>query len=118
MTGFRCWYCEKQYAVADARRGERMVCACGQRLKVPRRAWGNSRSRTPLEWLVEVTVYGGAGAVFGFVLGFLIAGRLPFFRRSFEILAAFTAVGFVAGAVFGEPGIDWVGRQLRERERT
>lgn len=118
MTRFRCWFCNKSYWVDDARRGERFVCSCRHRAKVPRRSGGSSRARTAADWLVEVVVYGGGGALLGFGLGVLILSRVPVLRRGKELVLVLTAVGLVAGAVFGEAGVNWVGRRIRAREEA
>ena len=65
MIAFRCWYCGKRYAVAEARVGERLTCTCRHPLRVPKRNGGNSRVKTATDWLVEVLVYGGGGAFLG-----------------------------------------------------
>jgi hypothetical protein len=38
MIAFRCWYCGKRYAVAEARVGEPLTCGCRHALRVPKRA--------------------------------------------------------------------------------
>ena len=118
MIRFRCWYCNKAYGMDDARAGERFRCACGHRAKVPRRTGGSSRARTLTDWLVEVVVYGGCGAALGFGLGVLLLSRMPLLRRGKEIVLVLTAVGLLAGAVFGEAGLNWVGRRIRAREEA
>src|SRR5688572_5280312 len=113
MIQFRCWYCNKWYAVDDARARERFRCGCGSRVKVPRRSGGSSRARTLTDWTVEIVVYGGCGAVLGFGLGVLLLSRLPVLRRAKEIVLGLTVLGLLAGALFGEAGINWVGRRIR-----
>lgn len=118
VTPFRCWHCNKSYWVDDARRGERFVCsACKQRVKVPRRPNGPSRARTAVDWLVEVAVYGGCGGLLGFGLGLLILSRVPLIRYGRkELVLGLTLLGLLAGAAFGEAGLNWVGRRIRDRE--
>lgn len=119
MTPFRCWFCNKYYWVDDARRGERFACSCGRRVKVPRRPNGSSRARSATDWLVEMVVYGGCGGLLGFGLGLLILSRVPFIRYGRrELVLGLTLVGLMAGAVFGETGLNWVGRRIRAREEA
>lgn len=118
MIQFRCWYCNKCYAVADARARERFACSCGRRVRVPRRSGGSSRARSPTDWVVEVVVYGGCGALLGFGLGVLILSRIPIFRKTKELVIGLTVLGFLAGTLFGEAGLNWVGRRIREREEA
>lgn len=119
MTRFRCWFCNKSYWVDDARRGERLTCSCKRWVKVPRRDNGSSRARSAVDWLVEVVVYGGCGALLGFGLGLLILSRVPFIRYGRkELVLGLTAIGLLAGTVFGEAGINWVGRRIRAREEA
>ncbi len=118
MIRFRCWFCSRKYAVADARAGERLTCTCDRRLRVPRRDGGNSRSRTPGDWLAEVVVYGTAGGLLGLGLGFLLLGRTPLFRRSPDVIVGLAVGGFVLGTLFGEAGINWIGRHIRDRDGT
>ena len=117
MISFRCWYCNRQFVKPEAQVGSRFVCGCKHTLKVPRRSGGRSRVRTPLDWLVEITVYGGGGALLGFGLGAVIASRMIYFRRTGYILAACTLVGFLFGTLGGEWGVNWIGRLIREREQ-
>ncbi|MBX9579747.1 MAG: hypothetical protein K2X87_05505 [Gemmataceae bacterium] len=99
-------------------RGGRFVCSCGHRAMAPWRPGGYSRARTLADWLVEVLVYGRCGAALGFGLGVLILSRLPVLRRAEELVLGLTVLGLVAGAVFGEAGINWVGRRIRAREEA
>jgi hypothetical protein len=46
MINFRCWYCNRRYAVAEQRVGERLTCSCKSLLRVPRKSGGNCRVRT------------------------------------------------------------------------
>jgi hypothetical protein len=119
MIQFRCWYCNKQYAVAEERVGERLSCTCKQSLRVPRRTGGNSRARTVIDWIVEAAVYGGGGALLGLGLALLLASQAPAFvpfKRSWILLAGLVVVGFLIGLVGGERGINWIGRMIRDRE--
>src|SRR5262245_53592945 len=118
MILFRCWYCGKRYAVAEARVGERMTCTCKHLLKVPKTSGGRTKVLRPVDLLIESVVYGGGGALLGLGLGFLIVSRLPFFRVSGRglMIIALTLAGFLAGTFGGERGINWVGRMIRSRE--
>ena len=40
----------------------------------------------------------------------------PIVRRPTEVVIAFTVFGLLAGALFGERGVNWIGRKLRDRE--
>ena len=62
-------------------------------------------------------MYGGGGAVLGFGLGVLILGRVPALRRG-ELVLGLTVLGLLAGAVFGEAGVNRVGRRIRAREEA
>ena len=115
MIQFRCWFCNRAYARPDEAAGARFECGCGRRAKVPRRSGGSSKVRSPLDWLVESVVYGGAGALIGFVLSVALFARIPV-RRPLEVTLAVTAFGFLAGVLFGERGINWIGQRLRDRE--
>ena len=124
MIAFRCWYCGKRYAVAEARVGERLTCTCRHPLRVPKRNGGNSRVKTATDWLVEVLVYGGGGAFLGCGLAFLILSQLPrltgrgtgLLEVGWAFVGGLTLLGFLFGALGGERGINWVGRMIRERE--
>ena len=116
MIQFRCWFCNKFYAVPDPRAGERLTCSCKRRLRVPRRSGGSSRARTPIDWLVESLVYGGGGALLGLGLGLLIVTEVWLPRSRGAVLAACTALGLLTGLLGGERGVMWIGRIIRSRE--
>lgn len=119
MIQFRCWYCNKCYRVPEERIGTRLVCTCGNALGVPKRSGGKCRIKTLLDWIIEITVYGGGGAVLGAGLGILILsqiGRFGIRYGSWEMLAACTLAGFLFGTLGGERGIEWIGRKIRDRE--
>jgi hypothetical protein len=113
---FRCWFCNRAYVKPDDQIGTRFECGCGRRAKVPKRSGGSSKVRSPLDWLIETLVYGGTGALVGFVLSIAIFARIPLVRRPLEVTIALTAFGLLAGALFGERGINWIGQKLRDRE--
>jgi hypothetical protein len=112
MIGFRCHYCNKAYRVSEEKIGARMRCSCQEVMRVPRRSGGSSKYRTPGQRLIEFVVYGGGGAVLGFCLGCLVARWLMRWR----IIAGCTVLGFLAGALGGERGVDWIGRMIRSRD--
>lgn len=116
MIAFRCWFCNRAYARPDDVVGMRFECGCGRRVKVPKRSNGSSKVRSPLDWLVESVVYGGAGALIGFVLSIAIFARIPLVRRPSEVTLALTAFGLLLGVLFGERGINWIGQKFRDRE--
>jgi hypothetical protein len=118
MIPFRCWYCNKSYTVDAGRVGQRFVCSCKQRVKVPRRAGGWSRARSLTDWVVEVLVYGGCGAGLGFGLGLTVVSRIPTVRQGGKVIVGLTVLGLLAGTLFGEAGINWIGRRIREREEA
>jgi len=112
MIRFRCWYCGRTYLVADSRVGELITCSCSWRVRVPKVNDGNSRYRSPLDWLVEWVVYGGGGGLLGFLLAIVILSRVPFLGRvaNRSLLIGCTLVGFLAGGFGGEAGVNWLGR--------
>jgi hypothetical protein len=119
MIRFRCWYCQKQYAVADDRAGRELICSCRERMRVPRRSGGSSRDRKPVDRLVEAVVYGGGGALLGFLFGILVVGRMAFVRgtvRAVYVIIGLTLTGFFAGTFGGESFINWIGGLIRRRE--
>ena len=120
MILFRCWYCGKRYAVAEARVGERLTCSCKHLLKVPKKSGGRTKVLRPADLLVEALVYGGGGALLGLGLGLLIVSRVPFFRAGggWRLTLGLTVAGFLAGTFGGERGVNWVGRLIRSREEN
>jgi hypothetical protein len=119
MVQFRCWYCWKKYSVKDSRIGEHITCACDRTLRVPKRDDGNCRVWTPIDWVVEIVVYGCGGALLGLGLSILIVWRFMFFVGFTErlvLIAALTVIGFLAGLFGGSRGIDWLGQMIRDRE--
>jgi hypothetical protein len=119
MIQFRCWYCHRRYAVEGRRAGESFACSCKHLLRVPRRSGGNCRVKSAVDWLVEGVVYGGGGALLGLVLALLLLSQVPgaaLVRRGWLLIPGLTLAGFLFGLLGGERGVNWVGRQLRERE--
>jgi hypothetical protein len=114
MIQFRCWYCNKGYMTPERRIGEEITCTCKRQLRVPKKSGGKCRVKTLTDWIVEFVVYGGFGGLFGLGLGFF-AARGPSMARLVIIIAA-TLGGFCIGAFGGEPGINWIGRMIRNRE--
>ncbi len=123
MIAFRCWYCNKRYTVAEARVGERVTCTCRHLLRVPKCSGGNSRVKTAVDWLVETAVYGGGGALLGCGLALLGIYRwdreMPTYRdvgSDWTAVGMGTLLGLLVGALFGERGVNWIGRMIRARE--
>src|SRR3954470_20689765 len=119
MIQFRCWFCNKRYAVAEARVGERLTCSCSRLLRVPRRSGGNCRVKTAGDWAAETVVYGGGGALLGFGLAVFLLSRLGGFgggRTGWTLVAGLTLLGLLVGLFGGERGVVWVGRMIRDRE--
>jgi hypothetical protein len=119
MIQFRCWYCNKRYTVKEQRIGERLTCTCNNTLRIPRRNDGNCRVRTPVDWLVETVVYGGAGGVLGLGLALLILSQfrwLFFIEFKWAMLVCLPLGGFLIGLFGGERGINWIGQKIRGQE--
>jgi hypothetical protein len=119
MIQFRCWYCLKRYKMAESRIGDHFVCTCKSPLRIPKRDGGDCRVKMPWDWVVEIIVYGGGGAVLGFGLAVLILAQLRFgglYVIGMPFTAGLTLMGFLFGLFGGERGINWVGRVIRERE--
>jgi hypothetical protein len=115
MIQFRCWYCGKRFSVKEERIGERLNCTCKNTLRVPRYNDGNCRIRTPVDWLVEIVVYGGFGGILGLGLALLILSQVPVFFLEIKLamLVLLPLVGFLIGLFGGERGISWIGRTIR-----
>lgn len=120
MISFRCWYCNKSYLKAEDKAGDEFVCSCKNTLRVPKRSGGNSRVKTLTDRLVETVVYGGAGAVLGFGLAFVLLAQFWVVPGRFGIRVAFlagmTLLGFLLGLFGGEAGVNWIGRIIRDRQ--
>jgi hypothetical protein len=121
MIQFRCWFCNKRYAVADQRAGERMMCTCARPVRVPKQNGGSSKVRTATDWVVEIILCGGGGALLGACLAFVIISRIQLpaiLLGRWYLLAGLTLVGFLVGAFGGMRGLDWIGRKIRDRENS
>ena len=119
MIQFRCWYCNRRYSKSEQQVGQRLTCSCERLLRVPKRSGGYCRVKSAVDWLVEAIVYGGAGALLGFGLAvlFLSQGRgFAMSGLSWVLVAGLTLLGFLAGLLGGESGINWVGQLIRDRE--
>jgi hypothetical protein len=116
MIAFRCWYCNKNYLVAEARIGEHVQCHCKHELRIPKKNHGHCRVKKPIDWVVEIVVYAGGGAFIGCILGIVIVAQMPFLREKFYIIGGLTIFGFLIGLFGGERGINWFGRLIRSRE--
>jgi hypothetical protein len=81
---------------------------------------GNSRVKTAVDRLVEAIVYGGGGALLGFCLGVVIVApivRWDVFGVSLGLTPFLTLFGSLLGLLGGEAGVNWIGRQIRERQK-
>jgi hypothetical protein len=119
MISFRCWFCNKGYAVAERRIGARLRCSCERYLRVPKVDGGDSRSRTFTDWLVETTVYGGAGAFLGCGFALLLVSQLrwlPRLESTWVLVPTLTLLGFLVRLFGGERAVNWIGRLIRQRE--
>jgi hypothetical protein len=117
---FRCWYCNRKHVAGWDQAGERRVCQCGERYRVPRQPGLALRDKTPIDWLVGFVVYGGGCALMGLGLGLLLASKL-FFRRLFfweslVMVGGLTVAGLLIGGLFGERGVNWIGSYIRSAE--
>jgi hypothetical protein len=114
---FRCWYCNRKHVAGWDQVGERRVCNCGERYRVPRRAGIARRDKRLLDWVLEFVIYGGGGGFLGGLFGVVILSRAR--TRSWEVMAlvigGLACFGFLAGALFGERGINWLGEQFDSR---
>jgi hypothetical protein len=116
MIQFRCWFCNRAFYKPADFVGKRFECSCGRRAQVPKRSGGSSNVRSLLDRFVEALVYGGAGALLGFILSIAIFARIPLVRRPTEVTIAMTLFGLLVGVLFGARGINWIGQKLRARE--
>jgi len=118
MIQFRCWFCSRRYKKPEQEIGKRFTCSCDRLLRVPKRSGGNCRCRTPTDWLVEALVYGGGGALLGLGLALVLLSRLSVFGHwsARYLIPGLTVIGFLAGLLGGERGINFVGEMIRDRE--
>ena len=119
MIIFRCWYCNKTFAVVEARIGAVFACSCKSLVRVPKQNRGKCKVLRPIDRAIEVLVYGGGGALLGFGLGLSIVAEVPFIstlRNTGAIVAAFTLLGLLFGTFGGERGVNWIGGLIRDRE--
>jgi hypothetical protein len=120
MIHFQCWYCNRKLAAGYERIGERRVCSCGERYRVPRRNGVAWRDKSILDRFLEFIVYGFGGGFLGVLLGAIIFRFTPWILRSGStrliLIASPAIIGFLAGGLFGERGINWIGSHLRNLE--
>jgi|ERR1043165_707000 hypothetical protein len=120
MIEFRCWWCRRRYNVKANHVGERITCSsCKNLLRVPKRSGGNCRVKSVVDWIVETLVCGGGGALLGFCISLLTLTGLfgmVWVEVAWFLIVGFTCVGLVAGLLFGERGIDWLGNIIRNLE--
>jgi hypothetical protein len=117
---FRCWYCNRKHVAGWDQVGQRRVCHCGERYRVPRSPGISWRNKTILDRFLEFAVYGGGCALLGFGVGLLIAARF-FLRRALFLEAGIlvgglTLAGLMLGGLLGEFGVNWLGSLLRHEE--
>jgi hypothetical protein len=109
MIRFRCWYCNRKHSAGWDRVGERRVCNCGERYRIPRYRGGPSRDKSLLDWAFEFVIYGSGGGLLGCCFGLLTGIPL--------ILTAVSTIGgILVGGLFGERGINWIGSLVRHAE--
>jgi hypothetical protein len=127
MIHFRCWYCNKRFAIPEKRVGDRITCTCKNPLRVPSRDNGRCRIRTPVDWLVEIVAYGGGGAFLGVMLALVILAKFRFlfwWSARYDLVGAWSLflvlglAGFAAGVFCGEVGVNWIGRMIRDQEES
>src|SRR5262245_4946211 len=125
MIEFRCWYCNRKHSMPQSLIGKQFRCRCKSDLRVPRYSGGKCRVKTLADWAVEAVVYGGGGALLGAWLGLLVfslvlyglhGAAAEFFLGGWILIGGLAVVGFLFGVIFGERGINWIGRLIRRVE--
>ena len=120
LIRFRCWYCNRKHSAGWDQVGVRRVCNCGERYRVPRRAGISGRDRTVLDWILEFVIYGFGGGLLGLLFGFMLFRYSPWLIRrgvaGLIFVGVMALVGFLAGGLFGERGINWIGSHVRGLE--
>ena len=125
---FRCWYCNRKHEMPLKGIGKTIHCSCGSRLRVPRYSGGKCRIKTMAGWAVEAVVYGGGGGFLGAATGLLLSmlvfgvgigyggssAGMGVFILSWGLIGGLACLGFVIGLVFGERGINFIGRLIRK----
>ena len=118
---FRCWYCNRKHTMPLKGIGKTIRCSCSNELRVPRYSGGKCRVKTMADWAVEAVVYGGGGAFLCGGIGFLLAAVIidvgrdaSSFILGWGITIGLAAIGFLIGLLFGERGINWIGRLIRK----
>jgi hypothetical protein len=117
MILFRCPSCGKRYARPEDQVGAKFTCTCREKLRVPKRSGESARHRSLGDWCIEFAVYGTGGGILGLLLGLLLIGRAHFVRYTWPLLVGLPLLGFLAGGLGGEAGINWIGRMIRNREQ-
>lgn len=114
---FRCWYCNRKHAADPEQIGEARVCNCGERYRVPRRDGISRRAKTPLDWVLEFVIYGLGGGFLAGLIGLAIAARMRTASVSARAtpIIVFGGAGLLVGALFGERGINFIGRLFDDR---
>jgi hypothetical protein len=122
MIDFRCWYCNRLHNRRLADVGKEFSCSCECRLRVPSESGGNCRVTTIADVLATTAVYGGGGAVLGLGLALVLLASLRYatwftpVEFDLAVLLGLPLVGGAVGTLFGERGINWIGRLIRDHE--
>jgi hypothetical protein len=120
---YRCPSCGKRSTVPEARSGERVTCACKERLRIPKKSGDAWKDKRLVDRLVEFAVYGVGGGLLGFLFALFVLTRLfmVYLRAGTSdglyLIAGCTVAGLLLGGLGGEPAINWIGRQIRSREQ-
>jgi hypothetical protein len=116
MIEFRCWYCHRRHALAATHVREVKPCSCGRLFRVPTRRGGRSRYRSLNDRLAETVIYGGGGALLGFLLALVCLSdwRISLQGEGQGVVPTFTIIGLILGVVAGERGVNWIGRMIRD----
>lgn len=118
MIQFRCWYCNRYFRRPDSETYTAVPCRCGHTLRVPKRSWRSCKPWSFTNWLVCAVAYGGGCGLLGLCVGFLLAlkaGPLALAHPvGWALIAAPALVAGSIGVLFGERGVNWVGRFIRD----
>jgi hypothetical protein len=86
-------------------------------LRIPKKSNGPSRDRSWGDFAIEAVVYGGGGALLGFLGAFVVLFQfqaIAFIRQPRLVIGLCTLLGFLIGLFGGEAGINWIGRRMRD----
>jgi hypothetical protein len=116
MIRFRCWYCNRTLAASWDQVGERRVCNCGERYRVPRRGDISRRDKRILDRFLEVVIYGIGGGFLGILVGLMLGAESEGLLGFAVAAGVGFLIGGLTGGLFGERGINWIGSLLRNLE--